>query len=63
MIGKPALAVTLLYPGTFQAYMQEKQAMGADLSHLKPAHMNPSDDTIQMLLKLDKSARELIPKS
>ena len=60
MIGKPALAVTLLYPGTFQAYLQEKQAMGADLAHLKPAHMNPSDDTIQMLIKLDESVRELI---
>jgi hypothetical protein len=40
--------------------MQEKQAIGTDLAHLKPAHMNPSDDTIQMLIKLDESARELI---
>jgi phenylacetate-coenzyme A ligase PaaK-like adenylate-forming protein len=60
MIEKSALEVTLLYPGTFQSYMQEKQAMGTDLAHLKPAHMNPSDDTIQMLLKLDETARELI---
>jgi hypothetical protein len=57
MIEKPALEVALLNPGTFQAYMQEKQAMGADLAHLKPAHMNPSDDTIHMLLNLDKIRR------
>lgn len=51
MIEKPALDVTVLTPGTFQAYMMEKQAAGADLSHLKPPHMNASDEVIETLLK------------
>ncbi len=55
MIEKRALEVTLLKPGTFSAYMRERQAAGADLAHLKPPHMNPSDDTIEMLLQLSVS--------
>ncbi len=54
MIEKPALEVTVLQPGTFQAYMLEKQAAGADLSHLKPPHMNPTDETIHTLLRLNQ---------
>jgi hypothetical protein len=50
MIDKPALEVTLLNPGTFQKYMQEKHKAGADLAHLKPAHMNAPEEVIQMLL-------------
>jgi phenylacetate-coenzyme A ligase PaaK-like adenylate-forming protein len=51
MIEKRALEVTILTPGTFQKYMQEKQRTGADLAHLKPAHMNASDEIIQLLLQ------------
>ena len=51
MIEKRALEVTILTPGTFQKYMLEKQRTGADLSHLKPAHMNPSEEVIQLLLQ------------
>lgn len=54
MIAKPALEVTLLRPGTFQAYTTEKQSIGADLAHLKPPHMNPTDEVVQTLLNLDK---------
>ncbi len=54
MIEKPALEVTLLNPGTFQAYTIEQQTIGADLAHLKPPHMNPTDEVVQQLLKLDK---------
>jgi phenylacetate-coenzyme A ligase PaaK-like adenylate-forming protein len=50
MLEKRALEVTLLTPGTFQSYMVEKQKAGADLAHLKPAHMNAPEDVIQMLL-------------
>ncbi len=50
LIEKRALEVTLLSSGTFQKYMLEKQRMGADLSHLKPAHMNAPDEVIQTLL-------------
>lgn len=54
MIEKRALKVTLLKPGTFRAYMAEKAASGADLAHMKPPHMNPSDDTVELLLRLSR---------
>lgn len=50
MLEKRALEVTLLASGTFQSYMVEKQKAGADLAHLKPAHMNAPDEVIQQLL-------------
>ncbi len=49
MLRVKPLQVTLLQPGRFQRYYQNKQAMGADLGHLKPPHMNPNDKTIQEL--------------
>jgi GH3 auxin-responsive promoter len=55
MIDKKALEVTLLAPGTFQAYMKEKQQAGADLAHLKPPHMNPSDETIDQLMEINNN--------
>jgi len=58
MIEKRALEVTLLSPGTFQTYMKEMQKAGADLAHLKPPHMNPSDATIHQLLKIDQDHKE-----
>ena len=41
--------VTLLSPGTFQRYTEEKKREGADLAHLKPSHMNPPELHIQRL--------------
>ncbi len=46
--------VTLLPPGTFQRYLLERQKEGADLAHLKPAHINAPDETIRRLLKLSE---------
>jgi len=46
--------VTLLSPGTFQRYTGEKIAEGADLAHLKPAHMNPPEPMVQRLLQLSE---------
>lgn len=57
LIEKPALEVTLLQPGTFKAFMLEKQKEGADLAHLKPPRMNPTDEVIDTLMKLDKNIR------
>jgi phenylacetate-coenzyme A ligase PaaK-like adenylate-forming protein len=54
LLEKQALDVTILPKGTFQAYMLEKQAAGTDLAHLKPPHMNASDDVIQILLNFGK---------
>ena len=41
--------VTLLSPGTFNRYMEEKKKEGADLAHLKPAHVNPPRDILDRL--------------
>ncbi|NOZ73183.1 MAG: GH3 auxin-responsive promoter family protein [Chloroflexi bacterium] len=46
------LRLTILPRGTFRAYYLEKQAAGADLAHLKPPHMNPSDEIVNTLLRL-----------
>ena len=46
------LRVTLLSPGTFQRYTEERIKEGADLAHLKPAHMNAPESVIQCLLQL-----------
>lgn len=50
-IGLRPLEVTILPQGTFKDYMLSKQAAGADLAHLKPPHMSPSDAMIESLLK------------
>ncbi|MFC2009793.1 GH3 auxin-responsive promoter family protein [Chloroflexota bacterium] len=44
--------VTLLSPGTFGRYTQEKREEGADIAHLKPIHMNAPEAVIQRLLQL-----------
>ena len=56
MIEASALEVTIFRPGTFQAYMLEKQSAGADLAHLKPPHMNASDEELKLLLRLSERA-------
>ena len=47
--------VTLLSPGTFQRFYEEKQKEGADLAQLKPRHMNASEGIIQTLLQLSQA--------
>jgi phenylacetate-coenzyme A ligase PaaK-like adenylate-forming protein len=46
--------VTLLSPGTFQAFTDEKTKEGADLAHLKPAHVNPPEELVQRLLEFSE---------
>jgi len=41
--------VTLLPQGTFANYISQRQAEGADLGHLKPPHINPTDRTLATL--------------
>jgi hypothetical protein len=48
--------VTLLSPGTFNRYMEEKKKEGADLAHLKPSHVNPSRDIIERLFRHSEAA-------
>lgn len=40
----------LLPHGAFANYTFQRQAAGADLAHLKPPHLNPSDEVLAMLL-------------
>ncbi len=42
--------VTLLPQGTFANYISQRQAEGADLGHLKPPHVNPTDRTLAALV-------------
>jgi len=41
---------TLLPRGAFANYTSQRQAEGADLAHLKPPHINPSDKVLSLLL-------------
>lgn len=47
------IRVTLLSKGTFERYLAEKKKQGAHLGHLKPLHINPSDESIVMLQSLN----------
>jgi hypothetical protein len=42
--------VTMLTEGSFQRYMEVKKSQGADLAHLKPSHINPPEDVVELLL-------------
>jgi hypothetical protein len=44
------LAVTILQNGTFSRYIEHQRTNGAELAHLKPPHMNPSERVMSMLL-------------
>ena len=44
------LNLTLLPQGTFANYTAQKIAEGADLAHLKPPHMNPSQQVLSSLV-------------
>ncbi len=52
LLGLDPLRVTLLSPGTFERYMRDRQALGADLAHLKPPHIVSSQEVLQRLLKM-----------
>ncbi len=43
--------VTILPSGTFAAYKEQQKKAGADISQLKPPHINPSLESINMLLE------------
>jgi hypothetical protein len=51
--------VTLLPKGTFANYMSQRQAEGADLAHLKPPHVNPSDKVLSLLVAKPEAAPEV----
>jgi hypothetical protein len=50
--GLRPLEVTLLPESAFNLYKLRQQAAGTELAHLKPPHINPSDDTIDFLVNI-----------
>jgi phenylacetate-coenzyme A ligase PaaK-like adenylate-forming protein len=48
-LGFKLLEVSLLPGGAFQRYIARQQAAGADPAHLKPPHINPTDDVLAVL--------------
>jgi hypothetical protein len=53
ILGYNPLQISFLRDGSFESYMKEKQQQGADLAHIKPPHMQPSDHVIRHLIKLE----------
>ena len=43
------IEITLLPEGAFANYIAQRRAEGADLAHLKPRHINPSDAELALL--------------
>ncbi len=52
MLNMKPLHLQLLPPGTFARYSQKLQAEGADFAHMKPPHMQPSDEIVNTVLRL-----------
>jgi len=50
--GLKPLRVTLLPEGAFKEYKLKQQAAGAELAHLNPPRLNPSDEDIKFLVKV-----------
>jgi len=48
--GLRPLVLTLLPENAFEGYKLKQKAAGAELEHLKPPHINPSDETIEFLV-------------
>jgi len=50
MLSIDPILVTIIPPGSFNAYMKMKMESGADMAHLKPPHMQPPDVILNDLL-------------
>jgi hypothetical protein len=46
--------IGLLKSGTFDGYMAKRQKEGADIAHIKPPHVNPSEETLAVLMGKNK---------
>jgi len=58
VFGVKPIKVALLPKGAFANYMAQRQAEGADLAHLKPPHINPSDRVLSLLRAKVKAVPE-----
>jgi hypothetical protein len=55
ILGCNPIQISVLKPGSFDAYMKQKQQEGADLAHIKPTHMQPSGQVMKRLLEFESS--------
>jgi len=55
ILGRNPIGITFLKPRSFDAYINQKQREGADLAHIKPPHMQPSDQVMKQLLELERN--------
>jgi hypothetical protein len=51
------LMISLLPEGAFKTYELRQKAAGVDITQIKPAHIEPSPDTIDFLTKTTTSVR------
>lgn len=56
MMERNPLKVTALAPGTFGRYAEQKRAEGAELSHLKPPRMQPTQVVVETLRRISDAA-------
>ncbi len=59
LIGFKPIEVTLLPAGAFTKYKEQQIAEGRELAHLKPPHINPSNETLSLLGVRNGSARNI----
>jgi len=52
MLGFDPLKISLLAQGAFDRYTENMRANGAELAHLKPPRINPSDEIVQLLTRM-----------
>jgi hypothetical protein len=52
MLGSEHLQVTRLANNSFSRYMEDRRRAGSDLAHVKPPHMQPSEEVINRLLQI-----------
>ena len=55
-----SVVVTFLPRGIFQQYMEKRQLEGADLAHLKPAHINPPESILNFFIESTEEIIEVI---
>jgi len=53
IFGDDQMKFTLLPTGAFDRYIEMQRQAGADLAHIKPAHMQPKPQVIERLLKME----------
>ena len=58
ILNSEPVSVSLLPGGAFAAYMKAKVEAGADLAHLKPPHMKPSEDVLMKLVTISKESNQ-----